>query len=104
MKPASHAVSTRARIFIVTWMAYAGFYLCRKNFSVAMPFLQQAGISKVQLADILFAYSLCYAAGQFLMGHLADRLSPRLVVSLGLVTASVANFAMADHPVYLALL
>src|SRR5262249_22350593 len=51
-----------------------------------------------------FAYSLCYAAGQFLMGHLADRLSPRLVVSLGLVAASIANLAMSNHPVYMALL
>jgi OPA family sugar phosphate sensor protein UhpC-like MFS transporter len=97
--------SVRARIFAVTWLAYAGFYLCRKNFSVLMPFLQnQAGIPKMQLADILFAYSLCYAAGQFLMGSLADRISPRLVVCGGLVAASVANLAMSVNPVYTALL
>ena len=95
----------RVRIFAVTWFAYAGFYLCRKNFSVLMPFLQnQAGIAKMQLADILFAYSLCYAGGQFLMGSLADRFSPRLVVTAGLTVASAANVAMAASPVYLVLL
>ena len=95
----------RARIFAVTWLAYAGFYLCRKNFSVLMPFLQtQAGISKLQLADILFTYSLCYAAGQFLMGSLADRFPPRMVVGIGLLVSSAANLAMSGHTTYIFLL
>lgn len=97
--------SPRVRIFAVTWLAYAGFYLCRKNFSVMMPFLQdQAGISKMRLADILFAYSLCYSAGQFIMGSLADRFSPRLVVGAGMITASAANIAMFASPTYALLL
>jgi sugar phosphate permease len=97
--------STRARIFAVTWLAYAGFYLCRKNFSVLMPFLQdQAGIPKMRLADILFAYSLCYSGGQFLMGSLADRFSPRLVVGAGMIVASAANIAMFGSPTYAILL
>jgi sugar phosphate permease len=97
--------SIRFRIFAVTWLAYAGFYLCRKNFSVVMPFLQnEAGISKLRLADILFAYSLCYSAGQFLMGSLADRFSPRIVVGFGLLISSAVNIGMAFHPVYGALL
>ncbi|HWB98631.1 MAG TPA: MFS transporter, partial [Bryobacteraceae bacterium] len=89
------------RIFAVTWLAYAGFYLCRKNFSVVMPFLQaDAGMSKTRLADILFAYSLCYAAGQFLMGSLADRFPARLVVGAGLTAAALANIGMAAAPTY----
>ena len=92
---------TLARIFAVTWLAYAGFYLCRKNFSVLMPLLQsQAGISKMRLADILFAYSLCYSAGQFLMGSLADRFSPRIVVGFGLAISAAANLLMAGHTTY----
>lgn len=97
--------SSRFRIFAVTWLAYAGFYLCRKNFSVLMPFLQNdAGLSKLRLADILFAYSLCYAAGQFLMGSIADRLSPRIVVGVGLLTSSAVNIGMAFNPTYSVLL
>jgi len=100
-----HRFSWRTRIFAVTWLAYAGFYLCRKNFSVLMPFLQnQARISKLRLADILFYYSLCYSAGQFLMGSLADRFSPRTVVGVGLVVSAAANFAMAGHTAYAVLL
>jgi OPA family sugar phosphate sensor protein UhpC-like MFS transporter len=95
----------RARVFAATWIAYAGFYLCRKNFGVAMPFLQsEAGISKMGLADILFAYSLCYALGQFLSGSLADRFSPRLIVTAGLCAAALANVAMFADPVFSVLL
>jgi OPA family sugar phosphate sensor protein UhpC-like MFS transporter len=87
--------SALIRVFLATWLAYAGFYLCRKNFSVAMPFLQnEGGLSKQQLADILFAYSLCYAGGQFLMGGLADRWKPRIVVGVGLGSSIAANLAM----------
>lgn len=94
----------RARVFGGTWLAYAGFYLCRKNFSVLMPYLQDRGISKMRLADVLFGYSLCYAGGQFFAGLLADRFSPRRVVAAGMLLASLANFGMAVSPVYPVLL
>jgi OPA family sugar phosphate sensor protein UhpC-like MFS transporter len=97
--------TARLRIFWATWIAYAAFYLCRKNFSVLMPLLQsEAGISKTQLADILFGYSLCYALGQFLMGALADRYSPRLLVTAGLAVAAFSNLGMSLHPTFGALL
>ena len=97
--------SPRIRVFAATWLAYAGFYLCRKNFSVLMPLLQsQGGIPKMRLADILFAYSLCYSAGQFLMGSLCDRYSPRRVVGAGLAMAALANIGMFVSPVYPVLL
>jgi sugar phosphate permease len=95
----------RARVFAGAWLAYAGLYLCRKNFSVLLPYLQnEAGISKMRLADILFAYSLCYAAGQFVAGSLADRFRPRLVVASGMLLASLANLLMAASPIYSVLL
>jgi sugar phosphate permease len=92
-------------VFAGTWLAYAGFYLCRKNFSVLMPFLQSdAGLSKNQLADILFAYSLMYAGGQFVTGDLADRFTARFVVGLGLASSVAANALMAVDPSYWPLL
>jgi sugar phosphate permease len=98
-------LNQRVCVFAGTWLAYAGFYLCRKNFSVVMPFLQNdAGLSKIQLADILFAYSLAYTGGQFVMGDLADRFTARLVVGFGLATAVAANMLMAVEPGYWPLL
>ncbi len=94
-------LTPRVCVFAGTWLAYAGFYLCRKNFSVVMPYLQSdAGLSKNQLADILFAYSLTYTGGQFVMGALADRFTARLVVGLGLAAAVAANALMAVEPGY----
>lgn len=81
--------------FSVTWLAYAGFYLCRKNFSVIIPLLAASGtLSRIDLANAVTAYSLTYAIGQFTMGGLADRLGARRVVSLGLFVSFAATVAM----------
>lgn len=94
----------RFRIFAVTWLAYAGFYLCRKNLSVLMPVLQgELGISKFYLANIVFAYSLAYAVGQFVTGILADRFGARAVVSAGLLLSVASNIAMGWNPAVLML-
>lgn len=94
----------RARIFVISWLAYAGLYLGRKNFSVAMPRLQdEGGLDKLQLANLLFVYSLMYTLGQFVMGPLADRFGPRKVVSAGLLLAAAANVGMGLAPWYGAL-
>ena len=85
----------RYRIFILSWLAYAGFYLCRKNFGIAMPLLNQdLGYTKDDFAVLLFLYSLFYALGQFYNGFLSDRFGPRLIVSIGLLLSIIANTFM----------
>lgn len=94
----------RARVFVISWLAYAGLYLGRKNFSVAMPRLQEeGGLDKFQLANLLFVYSLMYTLGQFVMGPLADRFGARKVVGAGLLLAVAANIGMGLAPWYGAL-
>jgi OPA family sugar phosphate sensor protein UhpC-like MFS transporter len=85
----------RARIFAVTWLSYAGFYLCRKNFSVIMPLLtRDLGYSNESLANVIFVYSAAYASGQFAMGLLSDRFGARRVVSIGMFTSAACTAAM----------
>lgn len=80
-------------------MAYAGFYFCRKNLSVVMPLLEQdLHYSKIELANVIFGFSLCYAVGQFCSGMLSDRFGPRLIVSVGLFVSVVANVLMGFSP------
>lgn len=80
------------RIFGLTWLAYCGYYLCRKNFSVLMPFLKtEQGYSSESLANVLFLYSVAYAIGQFAMGHLADRVGARIVVTFGALCSAAAS-------------
>jgi sugar phosphate permease len=82
----------RCRIFVLSWLAYGGFYLCRKNFSIAMPLLNQdLGFTKESLALLLFFYSLFYALGQFYNGFLSDKFGPRLIVGIGLFLSVLAN-------------
>lgn len=85
----------RWRIFAITWVAYAGFYLCRKNFTVVMPKLhEQLNYSKEDLAWAITGFSLVYMLGQFINGLFSDRFGPRLVVSIGLIGAALANLGM----------
>jgi len=85
----------RYRIFALTWLAYGGFYLCRKNFSIAMPLLSQDhGFTKDNFAMVLFFYGLFYALGQFYNGFLSDKFGPRLIVGIGLFVSILANIFM----------
>jgi sugar phosphate permease len=93
------------RIFAVTWLTYAGFYFCRKNLSIALPALHSAsGLRSMELANIVFGYSLLYALGQFGCGFLSDRFGPRRVVGTGLVLIVGSNLLMGVHGVPLWLL
>jgi sugar phosphate permease len=85
----------RCRIFALSWLAYGGFYLCRKNFSIAMPLLNRdLGFTKDDFAMVLFFYSLFYALGQFYNGFLSDRFGPRLIVGIGLFLSILASVFM----------
>ncbi|UCE50119.1 MAG: MFS transporter [Phycisphaerales bacterium] len=85
----------RYRVCAISWLAYAGLYLCRKNFSIAMPLLNRdLGFTKDNFALVLFLYSLFYALGQFYNGFLSDRFGPRLVVGFGLFLSILASVFM----------
>ena len=54
----------------------------------------QFNFTPLQLANIVFGFSLMYALGQFVFGILADRFGSRLIVTLGLLVAVAANLMM----------
>jgi sugar phosphate permease len=86
------------KIFAVTWITYSGFYLCRKNLSIVLPLLAGvAGLRSIQLANIVFGYSLLYAIGQFGFGFLSDRIGPKRVVGAGLLVIVGSNVMMGIH-------
>ena len=86
------------KTFAVTWITYAGFYLCRKNLSIVLPLLVGvAGLRSIQLANIVFGYSLFYAIGQFGFGFLSDRIGPKRVVGAGLLLIVGSNIMMGLH-------
>src|SRR3569832_2828302 len=82
----------RWQIFSVTWLAYFGFYLTRKAFSVAKNELKKPevmGLTKGQMSFMDGAYSAAYAVGQFTWGTLGDRFGPRMVVLFGMMASLV---------------
>jgi OPA family sugar phosphate sensor protein UhpC-like MFS transporter len=87
----------RRTIFGVTWLAYAGFYLTRKAFSVAKNELKKPevlGLTKAQMSEMDAVYSAVYALGQFFWGTLGDRYGTRKVVLFGMMASIVTAAAM----------
>lgn len=83
----------RIKIFAVTWITYAGFYLCRKNFAVVKsPLKTEFGFDNLQLGLIDTAYLTTYAIGAFLNGVLGDRFGAKVTVGVGLVVVVITNY------------
>ncbi len=85
----------RTRVFAATWLSYAGFYFCRKPWSVAKSAIGEAGhLSTDTLGHIGAANLLAYAIGQFIASWMGTRLGPRMNVLLGMALSILATLAM----------
>ena len=76
----------------VLWATYGSFYFCRINLAAALPGIEQEfGFTKSQMANVLIALKVAYGIGQFINGQLADRVSPRRMLSIGMVMSAGLN-------------
>jgi len=95
----------RLRVFGITWLAYAGFYLTRASFSVAkIGILEDPNLSLTteNMGVIDGLYLTAYAVGQFVWGMLGDKVGTRKIVLLGLSGSIIAGFAMGVSSIMLA--
>ena len=67
----------RAQVFMGIFVGYAGYYLVRKNFTLAMPHLIDEGFSKTQMGLALSGVSIAYGLSKFFMGSVSDRSNAR---------------------------
>jgi len=81
----------RIQNFTGIFIGYACYYLVRKNFSLAMPYLSLSGFSKIQLGWVLAALPIAYGVSKFVMGNLSDRSNPRYFIVTGLVISVIVN-------------
>lgn len=88
----------RWQVFAGIFIGYAGYYLVRKNFSLAMPHLQEEGFSKAELGLALSGVSLAYGLSKFLMGAVSDRSNPRQFLATGLLLSAVLMLVMGTVP------
>lgn len=84
----------RWQVFVGAFLGYAGFYLVRKNFSMAIPFLTNFGFEKGELSIVLSMNAAAYAISRLLMGGVSDRSDSRKFLPLGLILAAIAMIFM----------
>ena len=81
------------KIFIATWLAYVGYYFCRKAFFVVKgPLSDELHLNTIQLAHLGTAYLAAYAVGQFSSAYFGRKLGPKLLLLLGVGISIICNF------------
>lgn len=82
----------RVRVLAATWLSYAGFYFCRKNYSIAKSSLIDIlQISKTEIAHIFTAYLVAYMLGQFLTSYLGRKTALRNLLLGGMAVSLLCN-------------
>ena len=84
----------RWQIFCGIFFGYAGFYLVRLNFNLAMPYLVEQGYSRGSLGLALSGVSLAYGLSKFLMGSVSDRSNARFFLPLGLILSACVSLTL----------
>ena len=88
----------RIKVFAGIFLGYAGYYLVRKNFSLAMPQLIEDGYSKGQLGIVLSAIAISYGLSKLLMGSISDRSNPKYFLPLGLLLSAIVTLIIGLFP------
>ena len=88
----------RWQIFLGIFFGYAAYYLVRKNFALAMPYLVEQGFSRGDLGFALSGISIAYGFSKFIMGSVSDRSNPRIFLPAGLILAALVMLVMGFVP------
>lgn len=84
--------SWRVRIFLATWVCYAGYYFCRRPYYVAKSALaEELHFDASTLGIIGALYLVSYALAQFAVGALGNRYGARLMLLVGMAVSILAN-------------
>lgn len=92
----------QTKFILFSAIAYAFFYLTRKNLSMAQPgMLDEGVISTYALGTIMTVHGVLYGVSRFANGFWADRLNGRIFMTIGLVLSALMNFAFGCSSVSL---
>ena len=81
------------RFILCSMVAYAFFYLTRKNLSMAQPgMLEEGVVSTYALGTIMTVHGVVYGCSRFVNGFWADRLNGRVFMTVGLALSAAMNF------------
>ncbi|HZN35789.1 MAG TPA: MFS transporter, partial [Pirellulaceae bacterium] len=96
-QPAGQPLAGENAVVWMLWLTYGAFYFCRTNISAAVPGMTASvgegglGLSSDQAGLILASLKITYGIGQFFNGQLAERLSPRVMLALGMFGSALLN-------------
>jgi len=88
----------RWQVFIGIFVGYAGYYLIRKNFSLAIPDMVDRGFNKAELGLALSFLSIAYGLSKFFMGNVSDRSNVKYFLPLGLLLSAITMIIMGVFP------
>ena len=88
----------RAQVFLGAFIGYAGFYLIRKNFALAIPDLIKEGFSKTELGFAISFLAISYGISKFIMGNVSDRSNVKYFMPLGLMLSAIVMIVMGVMP------
>ena len=84
-------------LFALCFLAYTFSYFGRYNYSTCLASMTAAGLLDKSFGGIISsAYLVCYGAGQFINGRLGVKVSPKLMVAIGLLGSGCANLMMGS--------
>ena len=84
--------SAQWRFIVCSMIAYAFFYITRKNLSMAQPLMIEEGvITKMALGTIMTVHGVLYGLSRFVNGFWADRLNGRIFMAIGLALSALMN-------------
>ncbi len=89
----------RWQVFAGVFIGYAAYYLIRKNFSLAIPYLiDEYGFTKADLGTVGVALSLAYGFSKFIMGNVSDRSNPKYFITIGLLGSATVSLIFGLVP------
>ena len=89
----------RWQVFAGVFIGYAAYYLIRKNFSLAIPYLiDEYGFTKADLGTVGVALSLAYGFSKFIMGNISDRSNPKYFITIGLLGSALVSLIFGLVP------
>jgi MFS transporter, OPA family, glycerol-3-phosphate transporter len=97
--PAPGVFATEQGVVWTLWLTYGAFYFCRTNISAAVPGLKGSvgegglGLPGDEVGWILASLKIAYGLGQLLNGQLSERVSPRIMLAVGMFGSAALNVA-----------
>ncbi len=84
-------------LFALCFTAYTFSYFGRYNYSTCLASMSAAGLLDTEFGGLISsAYLIFYGAGQFINGRLGVKISPKIMVAVGLLGSGCANILMGS--------